>query len=769
MLTSFFQDSLKDIVIKSRSSSSKKDFMKELKNSIQLELSSTDKIIKSKAISKLFFLIMNFSSTDFAIINTLEVITTCGTIGKRYGYSILPLQIKENSEFLQLIPNVIFKEISNCENMTHLSLCLSCIGSLIFIRSSHEKHPAVFDMRSLYEKIEKLLNINDFTIRKKVIVVLTRIVLYLNQNESIHEDLIQSLILSFGKILESSNTLSQGLIISIISSIEILCWSCEGNKISKNGNLYKGNDSSTKLIFLPLWNFFKSTTINWVIIKSLHIFQFLSITSIPKLFKSKEIINHLGQMLKKQLSKSVEVEIIKILLVNLDILLFTDLYVKCEESLRLFFKYNDSNLIIITIKIIKSMIINGRFINESLLEDLFVLLNEYNIQERIYEEIIDVLCMIVDLNFQQERFKFIYQKIFFVEKIYGSNVESINSRRVISIRRYILNRFLSLIQKVEFDKILYEWIIDKCILHLKLLERIDNDEASESNDYALDNKLLLVIYDFLYKIENFTEGYNVIQSLYDLIKSNFLNDKKKDSINDTNKSMTENESPIDKDEEDENIVNIKIKKITTDEYAAIKSIGNKAKSNISFHPHDLSTLEFQSNKKISSLSNLNTILLIISSFQTIDHIINNICIIKSILIEVRDVFSLSVFILKIIFQLNNKGKSSIIMSLLKDYKDMFERIDNEESLRMTFTYFSILFDKIQEKYDEIKEKSDNSEVYNDYISYIWSIYQKYEKDMYKSKDLNDEERLVEGKRIISMNKLKEMNVVINQKELEIVK
>lgn len=350
MLSEIWQDSFRDIVLKSRTTENIRAFHNKVIQDIKNELKHTDKNVKTHALMKVLYLYQAGYDVKWAAMNTFEVISTCGNFGKRIGYMIGQFQFKDNLDYIQLIPSMVTKEIKTQKNYANVSICLNFVALIV------NQGLAV----SILEDLEKLLNINSDPIRKKLIVTLTKC--YLSKGD-LYE--LENYALSLSKLLERHDTLSKGVIMSIVSSIQLIVHSYP---------------EQIKVLFVTLWAYFKVCEVNWIILKIIDIFIILSKKVMKELFKSKEVIGYIASLMRKTQSKSVETQLIRLLILNIDSSSYPELYVSCQDQLKTLINFNDINLVLIALRIIRNLYKEhqavGTEISKSYLTEIFKIMEK---------------------------------------------------------------------------------------------------------------------------------------------------------------------------------------------------------------------------------------------------------------------------------------------------------------------------------------------------------------------------------------------------------
>jgi hypothetical protein len=149
------------------------------------------------------------------------------------------------------------------------------------------------------------------------------------------------LIIKFISMLNGKE-LTNGIAICIISSIQKICSKYPDRCIT---------------VFVELMNYFTKCEINWNLIKIVDIFGML-FTYEKKFTKKKEFIKIISEQLSKTKSKSVEVQLVKLVISNFDVSTnptASELFQNCEERLKNLLFFNDNNLVIISLRILKDL------------------------------------------------------------------------------------------------------------------------------------------------------------------------------------------------------------------------------------------------------------------------------------------------------------------------------------------------------------------------------------------------------------------------------
>ena len=108
MLNEYKQESLRELITRSRSFSNLSTVINKSLNDIKKELTNPDKNIKVHALLKLLFFYLNNNDIKWANLSSMEIITTCGLKGKRVGYLIAQLQFKNNHSNRYVLTSMFF-------------------------------------------------------------------------------------------------------------------------------------------------------------------------------------------------------------------------------------------------------------------------------------------------------------------------------------------------------------------------------------------------------------------------------------------------------------------------------------------------------------------------------------------------------------------------------------------------------------------------------------------------------------------------------------
>lgn len=405
MLNEYKQESLRDLITRSRSSNNISQLIHKSLNDIKRELSqnTNDKNIKIHAILKLLFFYLQNHDIKWANLSTMEIITTGGLKGKRVGYLIAQLQFKNNFEWILMLPNLIRKDLQS-QNNTVISMSLDLISNIMNLTLANE----------ITKDLEKLLNLNNLLIRKKLVISLTKaaeLMLKHKTNESFWDDLLIKLVAilsdktnSTSKANSDKNGLTTGMQICIISCIQKIC---------------KYYPERVLTVFMELMNYFTKCEINWNIIKLIDIFgDFLKYEN--RLAKKKEFIKLISDKLAITKSKSVEIQLVKLVITNFDSVspgnaIANELFNNCEERLKNLLIFNDNNLVLISLRILKELFKKNKVISNNYLADVTKIL-ENSTCRPIQNECLDI----VDLCVSKENFKNIVEKLLLVLPNLGS-------------------------------------------------------------------------------------------------------------------------------------------------------------------------------------------------------------------------------------------------------------------------------------------------------------------------------------------------------------
>jgi hypothetical protein len=394
MLNEYKQESLRDLITKSRKTTNFSSMMNKALSEIKKELVSTDKNVKVHAIQKLTFFYLHHYDIKWASFHTLEILATCGAPGKRYGYLIGQLQYRNNPDYLMLIPQMIRKDLMS-QNFNYINSALNFFNQVLDLTIAKELTP----------DLEKLLNINNHLLRKKLIIALTKA-----SEKFLEVDLGKywdDLIIKFISILNGKE-LTNGVAICIISSIQKIC------------SIYPDRCIT---VFVELMNYFTKCEINWNLIKIVDIFGML-FTYEKKFTKKKEFIKIISEQLSKTKSKSVEVQLVKLVISNFDVSTnpaSSELFQNCEERLKNLLFFNDNNLVIISLRILKDLFRKNKLISQNYLNDILKILDSQANTEG--NKSIQTECLeIINLCVSKENYKNIVEHLFDLRNQLGGKV-----------------------------------------------------------------------------------------------------------------------------------------------------------------------------------------------------------------------------------------------------------------------------------------------------------------------------------------------------------
>lgn len=394
MLNEYKQESLRDLITKSRKTTNLSSMMNKALNEIKKELVSTDKNVKVHAIQKLIFFYIHHYDTKWACFHTLEILATCGAPGKRYGYLIGQLQYRNNPDYLMLIPQMIRKDLMS-QNLNFINSALNFFIHVVELTIAKELTP----------DLEKLFNINNHLLRKKLIIALTKA-----SENFLEADLGRywdDLIIKFISILNGKE-LTNGIAICIISSIQKICSKYPDRCIT---------------VFVELMNYFTKCEINWNLIKIVDIFGML-FTYEKKFTKKKEFIKIISEQLSKTKSKSVEVQLVKLVISNFDVSTnptASELFQNCEERLKNLLFFNDNNLVIISLRILKDLFKINKLLSQNYLNDILKILDSQANTEG--NKSIQTECLeILNLCVSKENYKNIVEHLFEIRTQVGGKV-----------------------------------------------------------------------------------------------------------------------------------------------------------------------------------------------------------------------------------------------------------------------------------------------------------------------------------------------------------
>jgi vesicle coat complex subunit len=356
MLNEYKQDSLRDLITKSKDLRNVSSFINKSLGDIKKEIHSSDKNVKNHALLKLFFLYLHNHDIKWASFDTLGVLATGGIPGKRLGYLLAQIQFKNNPDCLQMVPNLIRKDLQSGNNATKIN-ALNFYNNVVDLNLANE----------LSKDIEALLNVNNDWIRKKMIVALTKSSEYFLRHDKTNA-LWDNFMIKMVTMLQDKNV-SNGVSICIITAIQRIC----------------KNYPERCIATLPtLKEYMINCNINWCTIKILDIFSMLFQYE-PKLAKKDVIIKAISQKLALTTSKSVEMQMVKLVITNLDKTennsITNELFEVCEERLRKLLFLQDNNLVIISLGILKELFNKNKLFTENYLSDILKILDTGNTVE----------------------------------------------------------------------------------------------------------------------------------------------------------------------------------------------------------------------------------------------------------------------------------------------------------------------------------------------------------------------------------------------------
>lgn len=365
MLSQYKQDSLRDLIKKRfQSSSNINAFISKTISEIKGELNKSEKDVKIHALLKLIFLYLNYCDISWASFNSLEIVSTCGIKGKLIAYLIAGIQLKNNSDFIQLIPNQIRSDLKKT-NLNNINSALNCANSIM-------NHSLAVELLKDYEA---MLNLNNEVIRKKTIMALTSACTKFAQKGNF--EYWEDYSIRITSLLANQAT-SKGVAICVISSIQKMC------SISP---------AHCMMLFIDLMNYFIKCEINWNLIKLIDIFRMLFKYE-PKFAKKKEFIKIIADQLAKTRSKSVEEELVRLVITNFDIETnpnAAELINSSEERLKTLLVSQDLNLLLLSLKIINDIKHKNQYEN-----DLYKIIENNKDNVQILKEAICILKQIAN-------------------------------------------------------------------------------------------------------------------------------------------------------------------------------------------------------------------------------------------------------------------------------------------------------------------------------------------------------------------------------------
>ena len=453
MFSEYKQDTLKDLIRKYRQTSSTQNiFISKAITSIKQELQSQNKDTKINALLKLIFLYLHNNDIQWASFNTLELISTSNSKGKVYAYLIASIQFKNNDDFIQLLPNQIRSDLHK-QDLNNINISLNCVNSIMNNQISLE----------LLKDFESQLNLNNTLIRKKTIIALTLACekFAISQNNFAYwEDYLIKLI----SILGMKDTVTS-ITLCIIASIQKMC------AISPQHCM---------TIFVELMNYFTKCEVNWNLIKIVDIFRML-FKHQPKFTKKKEFIKILSEQLVKTKSKSVEAELVKLIITNFNPETnshCSELVLSCEEKLKSLLFSTDNNLIVISLKILHNIQNKINYLN-----DILKIIESHNNNRHILIECVKILKEIAN----SENYKSIVEVIYKMNNIIGKPaIESIayictrNNYEIIADNKESLIWFTNIILDMGYQQILSRKLKDSNINNDNINKHFnDNNNSME--------------------------------------------------------------------------------------------------------------------------------------------------------------------------------------------------------------------------------------------------------------------------------------------------
>ncbi len=400
MLNEYKQESLRDLITRSRNSNNISVIINSALNTIKKEMQSSDKNTKTHAVLKLMFLYLNNHNIKWAILNTMEVITTCGIKGKRIGYLLAQFQFKNNQEWIFMLPNLIRKDLQSNNNNV-ISMSLDLVNSIMNPQMANE----------ICKDLEKLLNLNNSNIRKKLVISLTKaaeMLLKSKINENFWDDFLVKMITLLNNHQNTSN--SNTILICVISCIQKVC---------------KSFPQKTITIFIELMNYFSKCEVNWNIIKIIDIFSDL-LKFEPRLAKKREFVKLISDKLAVTTSKSVEIQLVKLVINNYDSNInnnlqnisnntSSELFFNCEERLKCLLYFNDNNLVLVALRILRDFFNKNRVISNNYLNDLIKIVENSNCKT-LQEECLDIIYLCVT----KQNYKAIVEKLLNIIIVLGN-------------------------------------------------------------------------------------------------------------------------------------------------------------------------------------------------------------------------------------------------------------------------------------------------------------------------------------------------------------
>ena len=422
MMKEFSQESLRDIINKSRTTTNFSSFINKSLSDLKKELKDTDKNVKVHALTKLIFFYLNNYDLKWSSFNSLEILTTCGVPGKRIGYVVAQLQFKQNKDCLQLLPNLLKREFQS-QNNNNINSALNLLNNVC--------DDIIAD--NLVDDLEKLLNINNNLIRKKLIISLMKVseIFLRNKKQNNIWDTLQIKLID----ILAKDDVTNGVAICIISAVQKIC---------------QKHPDRCVVITMGLIKYFDKCETNWNLIKLIDIFSMLivhfkMIDNKKDLSKNKNFINIVSNKLLKTKSKSVEIQMIKMVLTHFDS--SHEIFQTCEERIKalLIFPFPDSNLVIMALRILKELFNTNKIITKNYLSDILKILESTDKNRIIQSECMDILTLSVD----QENFRGIADKMMTL-------LDSLGNKAVSTIIDICTYNTFSRITGLE----VYKWFID---------------------------------------------------------------------------------------------------------------------------------------------------------------------------------------------------------------------------------------------------------------------------------------------------------------------
>jgi hypothetical protein len=385
------------LISKSRGNQNISTIINKALNEIKKELVSSDRNVKIHAIQKLLFLYLNHYDIKWASFQTLEILATCGAPGKRNGYTIGQLQYKNSPDYLMLIPQLIRKDLMS-QNFNFINSALNFLNGSMDLSLAKELLP----------DLEKLLNLSNNLIRKKLVLALTKASEKILDNKM--GDYWDDLAVKLMAIL-ADKSLTSGLAICIISSIQRVC---------------SNYPQRCMTVFVELMNYFTKCEVNWNLIKIIDIFSML-FTYEKKFTKKKDFVKIFSEQLSKTKSKSVEVQLVKLIITHFDVTTNPaahELIQNCEERLKTLLFFHDNNLVLISLRILKDLFNKKKITNHTYLNDILKILDSYSQIERLNKNIQLECLEIINLLVSQENYKKIVEHLFSLKDQLGSKMIS---------------------------------------------------------------------------------------------------------------------------------------------------------------------------------------------------------------------------------------------------------------------------------------------------------------------------------------------------------